>query len=700
MEEIIYDLLLNVKHSGCRQKVILKYGEMNVRKLRIKLTNGSFPIMLNQFTDTVIIRGVKSDKTIVYNTGTITKEGNIEYTLANTETFAKGESWYEIQVIRNDIEDIEKKILFTTQFKVEILDILFEDEKVTSTNEMGVLLETIDNVKKWMKEKELEIDDRTLTEVDTFQFDESDNTTPDKKHETYNTKIFTSGYIETDCEYLRIENMDSKRTYLVFYRQNDNGEDEEFTTAFTDTNNTEYIIDVHKESEIKFEIRGKGPYNANPETCKFHRVKYITSILDEIKNKLNDYVPTTRQIANLSLDDDITIATLSGMLFPEILYKGKSVIKSYCSEDFTPLNRKIATLNLSKDITADEFLKAITSNAEDGGQDLWTFLSEHARENDIYNLLYKLKDVVSAQNLIKQMISISDYALTENTYSKQQIDVLINAIKQFNVEKVEKLPQTGQQLTIYLVPKRKEDNNNYDEYIWINEWEHIGTTAVDLSNYVTKTRKVAGYSLESDIDANMLAGTIAHEFTKGGSWYSELMPWLEQKCGSRKQQDTNTQDIKELKKKDEWELILDKALSATSSDGTLINFDDLELKGEYKELRFVTVMWNTALEHVQLYVNEMQEPLVTLKSVLGSGATYSYDFTLSNDKVFPGRYLVMNLKRSQTGANASNCTENSFANSSTDENVKNVESITSLKLVMTAGWQNSTERYIRVFGRK
>lgn len=42
--------------------------------------------------------------------------------------------------------------------------------------------------------------------------------------------------------------------------------------------------------------------------------------------------------------------------------------------------------------------------------------------------------------------------------------------------------------TIYLVPKTGETGDVYDEYVYINNaWEHIGSTAVDLSNYYTKS---------------------------------------------------------------------------------------------------------------------------------------------------------------------------------------------------------------------
>lgn len=58
---------------------------------------------------------------------------------------------------------------------------------------------------------------------------------------------------------------------------------------------------------------------------------------------------------------------------------------------------------------------------------------------------------------------------------------------------VEELPQTGENNVIYLVPKSTSKTNNYyDEYMYINsEWELIGDTEVDLSNYLSKTNTTA-----------------------------------------------------------------------------------------------------------------------------------------------------------------------------------------------------------------
>lgn len=51
---------------------------------------------------------------------------------------------------------------------------------------------------------------------------------------------------------------------------------------------------------------------------------------------------------------------------------------------------------------------------------------------------------------------------------------------------VEKLPESGENGIIYLVPKDSagKDNDVYDEYIWVDsKFEHIGSTAVDLTGY-------------------------------------------------------------------------------------------------------------------------------------------------------------------------------------------------------------------------
>lgn len=92
------------------------------------------------------------------------------------------------------------------------------------------------------------------------------------------------------------------------------------------------------------------------------------------------------------------------------------------------------------------------------------------------------------QNSNKRIISASPSDLS-NYYTKSETDALISAIDEFNVEVVSSLPATGEERTIYLVPKSGGSSPNVrDEYMWINNaWELIGDTDVDLTNYYTKT---------------------------------------------------------------------------------------------------------------------------------------------------------------------------------------------------------------------
>lgn len=66
---------------------------------------------------------------------------------------------------------------------------------------------------------------------------------------------------------------------------------------------------------------------------------------------------------------------------------------------------------------------------------------------------------------------------------------ILDQVNQFSVLVVEELPTENiDDHTIYFIPKATaEQNDVYDEYIYINnDWEHIGTTEVDLSSYYKK----------------------------------------------------------------------------------------------------------------------------------------------------------------------------------------------------------------------
>lgn len=92
------------------------------------------------------------------------------------------------------------------------------------------------------------------------------------------------------------------------------------------------------------------------------------------------------------------------------------------------------------------------------------------------------------------------YAAKANTYTKTEVDNLISSISTLSFVVVDTLPTTDIQTNvIYLVPSpTAQQQNIYDEYIYSNnEWEHIGSTAVDLSGYELKINKVTSISAQS-----------------------------------------------------------------------------------------------------------------------------------------------------------------------------------------------------------
>ena len=82
--------------------------------------------------------------------------------------------------------------------------------------------------------------------------------------------------------------------------------------------------------------------------------------------------------------------------------------------------------------------------------------------------------------------------LNNTYYQKTQIDSLITAIKQFKITVASSLPtaSASTMYTIYLIPSSSPKTGNAkEEYITLQDgnnytWEHIGSTNLDLSNYI------------------------------------------------------------------------------------------------------------------------------------------------------------------------------------------------------------------------
>ena len=89
-----------------------------------------------------------------------------------------------------------------------------------------------------------------------------------------------------------------------------------------------------------------------------------------------------------------------------------------------------------------------------------------------------------------------------DTYTKAQIDSKIAAIPTLSYQIVSELPTSNiSTTTIYLLARSSSSSQPdiYDEYLYVNnQWEIIGSTSTDLSNYYTKSEvdtKLGGMSL-------------------------------------------------------------------------------------------------------------------------------------------------------------------------------------------------------------
>ena len=103
----------------------------------------------------------------------------------------------------------------------------------------------------------------------------------------------------------------------------------------------------------------------------------------------------------------------------------------------------------------------------------------------------KTSDLTNNSGFITKAVNnLTNYYLKSETYTKKEVQSLISAINSVTLQKVDSLPEPGESNVIYLVPKSGSGNDIYDEYIFIDgKPEHIGSTQVDLSNYVREAPK-------------------------------------------------------------------------------------------------------------------------------------------------------------------------------------------------------------------
>lgn len=222
------------------------------------------------------------------------------------------------------------------------------------------------------------------------------------------------------------------------------------------------------------------------------------SELEQFENEIEDYIKTLNIDIDVSKEGNTTtvIATnANGEHHSVEIYDGEP---GPAGQDGYSPSASVSKSGTTTTITITDKNGTTTANVNDGangrdGQDGYTPVKgvDYFTQEDIasLNIPTDTNDLTNGAGYITKAVNdLTYYYTTSNTYTKTEVDTLIGNINQFKVEIVSVLPiQDIDTHTIYLVAKTGSTGDIYNEYIYINNnWELIGSTEVDLSNYYTK----------------------------------------------------------------------------------------------------------------------------------------------------------------------------------------------------------------------
>ena len=203
------------------------------------------------------------------------------------------------------------------------------------------------------------------------------------------------------------------------------------------------------------------------------------------------------------------------------------------STDFTTAVQNALTLALSayqkpntgipqSDLAAT--VQAAINTASQAGADIAA--ERAAREQAVSDEASARIDADATLRLLIQQVtnSLVNYYLKTETYSKIEVNQIVDNVRQFQYKVVTTLPTASTDTVgyIYLVPSENPKTRNVkEEYITVSEesggqttysWEHIGSTNIDLSNYPTTEQMnaaianaLASYYTKTQVDSMVAA---------------------------------------------------------------------------------------------------------------------------------------------------------------------------------------------------
>ena len=520
MDVIIYDILLDTQYAGCRRQIELKKGEANSKIFRIELCKGTEPIEIDPKEAMAIIRGCKEDGTVIVNPAKITNESKIEYEVGSQDTAAVGTTWYEVQVVAKDGESY--KILYSAQFKAVVKDTLVEDGKITSSDEFGLLVDTITENKEWkenkdkelaswMEEREKEIDtkekehetkitenekahveliyDNTLVFKETKIFTKAEDTTPE-------ILDFNSEYIEKDCDAIEVINNDNSRVKIKI--------DDYNTIKTIGPGQTARVVlgDIEK---YKINATNLFPGQESIDITKVTLKKYI------FVNKIGSFFSNYAE--NELVQNDLFVERLAKNTASYL----PSFMASYCASD--PMFMSSMTEALPKD---DGFMSKV-------GKRIESFIDQTLPKNDEF-MTGVGKRIGSFWD--GNCASQTAYALASNTasYLPSFMASYCASDSMFMSKMAEALPSDSTFINSVGRKMAKADSFCNELASSPPFGSAVLTNALvslELSKYVPRTTTICGIPLTSHISPSVIADSVASLLPSTGSFMNnmaELLP--------------------------------------------------------------------------------------------------------------------------------------------------------------------------------
>lgn len=145
----------------------------------------------------------------------------------------------------------------------------------------------------------------------------------------------------------------------------------------------------------------------------------------------------------------------------------------------------IAKFNIIEQEPIKVTFKAYNEPPNIGGTTNYNWLENKPKINDVELIGNKTLSELGIPLLTSQLENDSNFV------TQTEVMQAIASIPQFKLSIVQELPLSGEKMVLYFVPKDGTDNDIYNEYIWIDEtssFEFLGTTAVDLTDYLTPSK--------------------------------------------------------------------------------------------------------------------------------------------------------------------------------------------------------------------